>query len=334
MSSPLLERRSLRAPITLGVVMIILVVILTAVWIAGNFLGIYGLLESTSVFYALLATGTILLAGMLAGVIAYLTLTVKAFNLNRRQSNFIDAVTHELKSPIASLKLYLQTMNLRVVDERQRKDFHQFMLEDVERLDSLISHLLDAARIERGVEPAEAEAVRLDDLLRQCASATCLRYQIPKDTVVIESPEVWLKSQLVQVEILFRNLIDNAVKYGGKPPRVEVTVGIESGNQVRVDIQDNGSGIPANQRRKVFGRFVRLGSELERSTPGTGLGLYLVRNVTKELGGTVRVSDRAEGSGTLFEVTLGAVIDPPEPSPMDRPDSRSSVPAGLNSDSV
>ena len=104
----MLERRSLKAPIALGVVMIVLVVILAAVWIFGNVLGATGNLGSSgsaAVFWVMLATGAVLLAGVLAGVIAYLTLTVKAFNLNRRQSNFIDAVTHELKCPIAYLKL-------------------------------------------------------------------------------------------------------------------------------------------------------------------------------------------------------------------------------------
>ena len=105
----MLERRSLKAPITLGVVLIVLVVVLAAVWVLGNVLtGISGIV---------LATGSVLLAGILAGVIMYLTLTVKAFRLNQRQSNFIDSVTHELKSPIASLKLYLQTMTQRTVDE-------------------------------------------------------------------------------------------------------------------------------------------------------------------------------------------------------------------------
>ena len=146
----MLERRSLRAPITLGVVMIVLVVVLTAVWFTSSwFLG-QGEGKSRAVQWTLLGTGAFLLSGVLAGVIAYLTLTVKAVNLNRRQSNFIDSVTHELKSPIASLKLYLQTMARRNVDEKQQADFHRFMLEDVERLDSLINHLLDAARIERG----------------------------------------------------------------------------------------------------------------------------------------------------------------------------------------
>ncbi|MGI9472799.1 MAG: sensor histidine kinase [Rubripirellula sp.] len=304
----MLERRSLKAPITLGVVMIVLVVILAAVWISGNVLIAKGNLGSAAVFWAILATGTVLLAGVLAGVIAYLTLTVKAFNLNRRQSNFIDAVTHELKSPIASLKLYLQTMTRRTVDEQQQQDFHQIMLEDVERLDLLINHLLDAARIDRGGDTVSDEPIRLDQLLEQCGTATCVRYRLPKETVDIESPEVTIRSQLIQLEILFRNLVDNAVKYAGSPPAVEICVRLQPDEKVTVSIIDNGPGIPPHLRRKIFGRFIRLGNELERSTPGTGLGLYLVRTVVKGVGGSIRVQDREGGHGTEFEVTLAGVV--------------------------
>jgi signal transduction histidine kinase len=309
----MLERRSLKAPIALGVVMILLVVILAAVWIFGNVLGATGNLGSSAVFWVMLATGAVLLAGVLAGVIAYLTLTVKAFNLNQRQSNFIDAVTHELKSPIASLKLYLQTMARRSVDEQQQQDFRRFMLEDVERLDLLINHLLDVARIDRGVDPASDERVPLRQLLTQCGTGTCLRYRLPPDTVRVDCPKILIRSKLVQMEILFRNLIDNAVKYGGSPPKVEVTAKRAGEDGVVVSIVDNGAGIPSNQRRKVFGRFIRLGNELERSTPGTGLGLYLVRNVVKSIGGSIRVNDRLDGSGTAFEVTLAGVL-PEQPT--------------------
>jgi len=304
----MLERRSLKAPITLGVVMIVLIVVLAGVWILGNVLGATGNLESSVAFWVILSTGTVLLVGVLAGVIAYLTLTVKAFKLNQRQSNFIDAVTHELKSPIASLKLYLQTMTRHSVDVRQQQDFHQFMLEDVERLDLLINHLLDAARIDRGGEIANDEVVQLDELLRQCGSAICVRYRLPEETVSLNSTPVLLRSQLIQLEILFRNLIDNAVKYAGSTPKVQINVRVSDDEKVIVSIIDNGPGIPANQRRKIFGRFIRLGNELERSAPGTGLGLHLVRNVVKSLRGSIRLQDREMGTGTEFEVTLGGVI--------------------------
>ena len=152
----MLERRSVRAPVTLGVVLIVLVVILGAVWAISSFLGS----ERSGLFWTLFIIGSFLLISILAGVIVYLTLTVKAFRLNQRQSNFIDSVTHELKSPIASLKLYLQTMSRRTVDESQQRDFHRIMMDDVERLDALINHLLDAARIDRGHETGGEETVR------------------------------------------------------------------------------------------------------------------------------------------------------------------------------
>jgi len=292
--------------------MILLVVGLSAVWVVQNVLGATGNLESATIFWVMLSTGTVLLAGVLAGVIGYLTLTVKAFNLNRRQSNFIDAVTHELKSPIASLKLYLQTMDRRNVDENQARDFHRFMLEDVERLDALINHLLDAARIDSDQISTNGDfnddqPVSLDQLLIQCGSAVCIRYRLPVGTVEIDSPPVVIDGQLVQLEILFRNLIDNAVKYGGSPPHVEVRVLDHEEGNVTVTIADNGAGIPANQRRKIFSRFIRLGNELERRTPGTGLGLYLVRNVVKSMGGSIRILDRENVPGTEFRVTLPGV---------------------------
>ncbi len=302
------ERRSLTAPITLGVVMIVIVVILMAVWIIGNWLSAKKIETSPPVFYTILATGSILLAGMLAGSIAYLTLTVKAVNLNRRQSNFIDSVTHELKSPIASLKLYLQTLDRRTVDEQQQKDFHRFMLEDVERLDSLINHLLDAARIDRGTDLKENEVFRLDELLKSCARAATARYGMPDETIKVDLPVIVIKSRLIQLEILFRNLVDNAIKYGGSPPNVEIVAQFNGSDQVQVSIIDNGNGIPTNQKRKVFGRFVRLGNELERSRPGTGLGLHLVRNAVKSVRGSVRILDRRDQSGTEFRVTVGGVV--------------------------
>ncbi|QDS95435.1 Alkaline phosphatase synthesis sensor protein PhoR [Roseimaritima multifibrata] len=301
------ERRSLKLPITLGVAMIVLVVLLTIGWI---FVTIFAARKETpaAVFWALLAVGTVLLICVLGGVITYLTLSVKAINLNRRQSNFIDSVTHELKSPIASLKLYLQTLTLRDVDEKQRQDFHRFMLADVERLDQLINHLLDTGRIEKGSLSNEEEEFQLEDLLQRCAEVACIRYHLPPETVRLEVPPIPMLTKQIQLEIVFRNLLDNAFKYGGVPPEVIVTARTVDPDLVEVRVIDNGKGIPVNQRRKVFGRFVRLGSELERSRQGTGLGLYLVRNIVRKLGGAVRVHGRKDSSGTEFEVVLPGVV--------------------------
>lgn len=299
------ERRSLKWPITLGVVMIVLLVVLTVGWVL---LAVFG------GQWTWLSIGTTFLAFVLAGVIMYLVLTVKAINLSRRQSNFIDSVTHELKSPIASLKLYLQTLNRHQVEEEERENFHRYMLDDVERLDQLINHLLDAARLDKSPVVSEIEDVNLADILRNCAETVCLRYQAPADVVSLDLAPCNVRARRGDLDVVFRNLIDNAVKYAADEPRVSVELRVEDGNAV-VRISDNGRGIPHKLRRKIFGRFVRLGKELERDKPGTGLGLYIVHRMVRRLRGKIRTYDPPTGTGTVFEVQLpGATLLTVEPT--------------------
>ena len=301
------ERRSIKWPIILGVVMILLVVALTIGWVVLTVIGLLKDPESAAIYWASLSIGALVLICILAGVIVYLTVTVKAIKLNQRQSNFIDSVTHELKSPIASLKLYLQTLSRRQVTEQQRQDFHRFMMEDVERLDNLINHLLDAARLDREAEPKPVEDCRVDEILNRCAAAACLRYRQPIETVTVHAEPAIITATPVDIEILFRNLIDNAIKYSGVPPEVTVRMRPLPGKRLCVRITDYGPGSPKELRRKIFGRFVRVGNELERDKPGTGLGLYLVRALVKSLRGTIRVEDRRGQIGTEFEVVLPGI---------------------------
>ena len=149
-------RTSLRWPITLGVIMIVLVVALIVGWVVVTMLGT----ERSAAYWALLAVGTTFLVLVLVGVVLYLLISIKEIRLNRRQSNFVDSVTHELKSPIASLKLCLQTLSRRNVDEQRQADFYRFMLDDLARLDNLINHMLDAARLDQ--QPVEAEIVDVE----------------------------------------------------------------------------------------------------------------------------------------------------------------------------
>src|SRR5688572_508097 len=141
------ERRSLRWPITLGVVMFVVLVLLLVGWVVLAWLGIITDTTKAGLYIALLSIGATLLTLVIVGTALYLTLSIKAINLTQRQSNFIDSVTHELKSPIASLKLYLQTLNRRSVSASEQEVFFKDMLEDVERLDELTNHLLDVARL-------------------------------------------------------------------------------------------------------------------------------------------------------------------------------------------
>jgi signal transduction histidine kinase len=233
-------------------------------------------------------------------------ISIKEINLNQRQSNFIDSVTHELKSPLASLKLYLQTLSRRQVSEQQAADFHRFMLDDLQRLDELINHMLDAARVEQETA-GELEGVTDVDLasvLRTCAATACQRHRVPPETVTLDLRPTKVRARPIDIEMIFRNLIDNAVKYGGRPPEVTVEMWPDGRGRVVTRVTDNGPGIPLKQRRKIFRRFVRLGSELERQQTGTGLGLFIVRTKVKQLKGKVNVFGRGTLNGTIFEVDL------------------------------
>jgi signal transduction histidine kinase len=194
-------------------------------------------------------------------------------------------------------------MSLRDVNELEREKFQQFMMDDVERLDGLISHLLDAGTIEKSSREQSVVEIDLEELIRGCASTVCARYRVEQSTVEFDLAACQIVASRVDAVMIFRNLLDNAVKYAGIPPRVNVSLR-RDGDFAIVEISDNGEGIPKPQRRKVFGRFVRLGEELQRKKPGTGLGLYIVRTLVKRLRGTVEVLDRDKRQGTVFQVRL------------------------------
>jgi len=300
----MIPRRSFRWPIILGVTMIVLVIAVTIGWVIVTVSAALGS-ENRAVYWAMLAVGTTFLVLLLAGVVMYLLLSIKSIRLNRRQSNFIDSVTHELKSPLASLKLSLQTLGRRQLPPQQQSDLQRFMLEDVDRLDHLIDHLLDTARLDQRPVESQAEDVELAALLERCAEATAQRYRLPPETIHRQLAPAWVRASPEDLEIVFRNLLDNAVKYAGREPAVGIELAGRDG-RVLVRISDNGPGISAKLRRKIFGRFVRVGDELERSQPGTGLGLYIVRTLVKRMRGKITVRGRGTEPGTTFEVELPA----------------------------
>ncbi len=269
----------------------------------------------------MLALGTTFLALVLAGVVMYLVIAIKGINLSQRQSNFIDSVTHELKSPIASLKLYLQTLSRRNVTDEQQAEFRRFMLEDLERLDTLVTHLLEAARLEHQPDEGEATDVELSAVLRQCARAVLQQYELPEERIRLDLTPALVRSMPTDLEIVFRNLMDNAVKYAGPQAEVLVESWVDGRGHVITRVSDNGPGIPAKLRRKIFGRFVRLGSELERQQTGTGLGLYIVKGLVRRMRGTVQVRSRMARQGTVFEVELPGIpavgVEPGEASVPD-----------------
>ncbi|MBI5761883.1 MAG: HAMP domain-containing histidine kinase [Planctomycetales bacterium] len=293
----MIQRSSLKWPITLGVVLLVLIVGLLVLWVIG---------QAATQQWAMLTVGTIFIALVLIGVVLYLILSIKEVRLNLRQANFIDSVTHELKSPIASIKLYLQTLDMRQVDPEQQREFHKFMLDDVQRLDSLIDHLLVAARLghlEKEDEPP-LEELPLDQLTRACVETIRRRYELADDQVALDLQPCVSLGRSQDVEMILTNLLDNAVKYAGQPSKIDVHVGLKGPGRVLVRISDNGKGVRFEFRRKIFERFFRGGSELERTAKGTGLGLYIVRSLVAKMHGKVTVHGRGPLRGATFEVDL------------------------------
>ncbi len=263
-----------------------------------------------------LVLGSAALAISLFGISFYSFLTIKEIQLNRRQSNFVDSVTHELKTPIAALRLYLDTLLPHEPEAHDRREFYETMNNELTRLDRLINQLLEVGRLDAIGQSTEAENIALEDLLRQCARAACLHQkQEVSDVFEFDVPPIALASRRLLLEMIFGNLLDNAVKYGGNPPRVRVQAAAHGLSRVVVRIHDNGQGVAPENRRRIFHMFFRGNDELQRTKTGTGLGLYIVRTLVSLLKGRIEVSEGANGIGSTFEVILpGRQIAPPPAS--------------------
>lgn len=291
----MIKRSSLTWPIMLAVTLLALIVALLVIWIIG---------QATQQAWALLTVGTIFITLILIGVVIYFIWTIKEYRLNRRQANFIDSVTHELKSPIAAIKLCLQTLDMREVSPQQQREFHRFMLEDIQRLDTLIDHLLAVARVDDVGQPGHVEDVAVDALFRSCADEIVRRYQLEPQQVKVDVAPCTVRAAPRDLEMVLLNLLDNAVKYGGDPAEVLVQAECAPPDRVLIRISDNGRGIRFEFRRKIFRRFFRGGSELERTSKGTGLGLYIVKSLVARMKGRIHVLNRGPLRGATFEVDL------------------------------
>jgi len=289
-------RRTLHLPITLSVALFTLNVTLMVCWIV---------ILARQFDWGALVVGTVAFTLMIIGIAIYLVLTIKEVRLNQRQANFIDSVTHELKSPIAALKLYLETLSMRDMDEQKRRHFYDVMEGELDRLDQLINHLLEVGRLDAIGHESEVERIPLDELLRECSMSAATHQKVDAEAVFeFELQPLRVQARRMVLEMIFRNLFDNAIKYGGSPPHVHVSLQKSNRNQIVIRVTDSGEGVPSEERKKIFKVFYRGGNELERRSKGTGLGLYIVRTLVYLLKGRVFVHSRLEGHGSVFEVQL------------------------------
>ncbi|MEZ6067302.1 MAG: HAMP domain-containing sensor histidine kinase [Planctomycetaceae bacterium] len=304
MSAYFRKRSTIGLPITISVSIMVLNVVMMICWIV--------LLAKLDGWTAL-AIGVVAFTMILIGASLWLVLTIKEIQLNNRQANFVDSVTHELKSPIAALQLYLETLRLRPLNDAQRIEFHAVMEQELHRLDRLINQLLEVGRLDAIGDQEEPQEVSLQTLLREPAELACLNYKHDfATTFVWDVPALKILGSRIVLELIFSNLIENAVKYGGDPPRVVVTARPTGPSRVKVSVESNGQRIPYDERKKVFQIFYRGGSELERRRKGTGVGLYIVHTLVRRLKGRITVHDRVDDpeTGCVFEVELPGLIGP------------------------
>jgi two-component system, OmpR family, sensor histidine kinase CiaH len=251
------------------------------------------------------AEGTTFFCILVAGTALILRSVRREMELMRQQANFLSAVTHELKSPLASIRLFVETLEMRDPSPEKRARYLANMRADVDRLESLVNNILAVARLDSG-----RFVVHVDrgDLGRDVADVVAALGKDPSQrqrSVELALPDRPLHARydLGVLKTVLRNLLDNAAKYGGADQPVRVAVARQS-DWATIEVRDQGIGLAADEQAKIFQKFYRVGEEMVRQTEGSGLGLYLARELVRQLGGTITAESPGVGRGTTFRVTL------------------------------
>jgi signal transduction histidine kinase len=253
----------------------------------------------------LLFLGIILLAFILSGVVLNTIFLVREIRRNAQHDAFINAVTHELKTPVASIRLYLQTLQTHAVDEKRREEFYAIMLQDSDRLMATIEQVLRTGRL--GISGAKLNRVPLDlnEVIRECLESSAKLHRVPLETLEFTPcGPVTVHGDRDEIGSALSNLVDNAVKYSGKSLRITVRTETLEDKYVNVRVRDQGPGIEKTELKRIFGRFYRVPGQLAAKVKGTGLGLFIVRSVAKRHGGRAWAESEGPGRGSTFVLQL------------------------------
>ena len=253
--------------------------------------------------------GSLLFLLLIAGLVLIVILLLREVRLNERQSNFVSAVTHELKTPVASLKLYLDTLEYRDVAPDRRTEFYRTMRQDIERLNTTINNVLSAAMYtDRPV--ADPRPLDLARLARRAVELTLNRYQLPKEAIRCEgAASLRVAGDARALETAVLNLLDNAVKYSKDRVEIEIEVWGDADGQAHVKVRDHGIGMSRTHVPFIFTRFYRIGAEVRRSRTGTGLGLFIVRAIVKGHRGTITADSPGPDRGSTFTISLPGLLE-------------------------
>jgi len=290
------RRRSVIFFTVLGICLVAIAVTLNVSWVVLNWRR--GLLAAFGLVFFLI---------IIAGLVLNTIFLVREIRRNEQHDSFINAVTHELKTPVASIRLYLQTLQAREVDEAKRQEFYQIMLDDSDRLLHTIDQVLRAGSTLSQFRRIAQERVDLGALARECAVLARTRYRLP-DTAVVFTDHTRTPAIVVgdtdELKAAVWNLIDNAVKYSAATPQIRITLD-ETADHTRyaLRVADRGAGISPQELKRIFGRFYRIHGMSARAK-GSGLGLFIVRSVAKRHGGKAYAESEGAGRGSTFTLLL------------------------------
>jgi signal transduction histidine kinase len=250
----------------------------------------------------ILGEGTVLLAVLLLGIWWVNHSVSREAALDRQQNNFLLSVTHELKSPIASIRLVLDTIRMRQLDRAQTERLTGSALNEADRLQSLVENLLLAARIE-GAPALHRENIRADELLGGLCDRFAQKYPEARFERFLE-PGLRLEADPYALTTIALNLLENAVKYAPSDEKPHIVLRLcTAGKKALLEVADQGTGIQDTEKKRVFDKFYRVGNEETRRAKGTGLGLYLVKGLAEAHRGSVEIRDNVP-KGTVFSVLL------------------------------
>ena len=292
------RRTKIAFSVTLGVCIAAAAAVLSTSWIILNWREVVPLI-----------LGVIFFGFIIAGVILNTIFLVREVRRNEQQDSFLNAVTHELKTPITSIRLYLETLQKRSVDDAQRREFYQVMLEDTQRLMGTVESVLRAARVTQKGAPLSRAEVAIGPLVQDSMNWVRLRHHLSPQVVDWAAdgepdPQLIVMGDREELSTAIANVLDNAVKYSPKEPCIRVSVVTPDLQHVEIRVRDNGIGIPRGELKRVFRRFYRALTPAAAQVKGSGLGLFIVRAIARRHGGNAYAASDGAGRGAMVTIEL------------------------------